>query len=252
MSSMADRLSLTEPQPPTASPRGGQHRPRRRSRQRFRPSSPALADRPDPATAASEAVAEFLRDASAAKARHEVEAAARAAPTAQTHDLPAVDNVADRGAREAGRSFASSQANPYNVREPEDTAGPPGNHAPTTSAALARQLAMPPSASPGAARLVADSVAVQAAAASIAALNRIEATAAKVDADIRAALRTQAELQAGAAAAAETAVRAAESAWEAADAAAAAQARAKTVLIATVVIIIMIVAISMFIPFDLG
>ena len=130
--------------------------------------------------------------------------------------------------------------------------GPPENHAPTTSAALARQLALPPSASPDAARLVAESVALQAAAASIATLNRIEATAAKVEADIAAALRTQAELQAGAAAAAETAVRAAQSAWEAADAAAAAQARAKVVLMITIIIVIMIVAISMFIPFELG
>jgi hypothetical protein len=197
---MAARSSLTNPRPPTAAPRGG--RPRRR--QRIRSSSTAPADRPDPAVAASEAVAAFLRDASAA-----------------------------------------------GVREPADTAGPPGSHAPTASAALARQLAVPPGESP-AARFVADSVALQAAAASIVTLNRIETAAAKVEADIRVALRAQAELQAGAAAAAETAVRAAESAWAAADAAAAAQARARIVLMTTIVIVIMIVVISMFIPFELG
>jgi hypothetical protein len=111
---------------------------------------------------------------------------------------------------------------------------------------------MPPGASPTAARFAADSVALRAAAASIVTLNEIETAAARVEADIRIALRTQAALQAGAAAAAETAVRAAESAWEAADAAAAAQARARIAAIATIVIVIMVVVISMFIPFELG
>jgi hypothetical protein len=134
---------------------------------------------------------------------------------------------------------------------PDQPAGPPGNHAPTTSAALARQLAMPPDSSP-AARFAADSVALRAAAASIVTLNEIETAAARAEADIRIALRTQAALEAGAAAAAETAVRAAESAWEAADAAAAAQARARIVLITMIVIVIMVVVISLFIPFELG
>jgi hypothetical protein len=63
-------------------------------------------------------------------------------------------------------------------------------------------------------------VGAQAGAASAAALERIEALAAKVEADIAAALQTQAELEAGAGAAAEAAIYAAQSSWNAAAAAA--------------------------------
>jgi hypothetical protein len=56
------------------------------------------------------------------------------------------------------------------------------------------------------------SVAWRAAAISVAALDRMEAAAAKVEADIAVALRAYAELQAGAGAAAEAAVHAAQSA----------------------------------------
>ena len=76
----------------------------------------------------------------------------------------------------------------------------------------------------------AESVAVRAAATGIATLDRIEAAAAKVEADIRSALRAQAELQAGAGAAAEAAVRAAEKSWIAAHTAEAAEGRARIIL----------------------
>lgn len=64
--------------------------------------------------------------------------------------------------------------------------------------------------------LAAESAAWQAAAASVAALDRIELAAAKVEADIAAAYQAQAELQAKAGTAAEAAVRAAQSSWESA------------------------------------
>jgi hypothetical protein len=73
-------------------------------------------------------------------------------------------------------------------------------------------------------------VAVRAAASGVATLERIEAAAAKVEADIRAALLAQAELQAGAGAAAEAAVRAAEKSWIAAHTAEAAEGRARVIL----------------------
>ncbi len=76
----------------------------------------------------------------------------------------------------------------------------------------------------------AESVAMKAAALSVATLDRIEAAAAKVEEDIRAALQAQAELRAGAGAAAEAAVRAAEDSWIAAHASEAAEGRARVIL----------------------
>jgi hypothetical protein len=76
----------------------------------------------------------------------------------------------------------------------------------------------------------ADSVAVRAAAAGAATLDRIEAAAAKVEADIRSALLAQAELQAGAGIAAEAAVRAAQESWIAARTSEAAEGRARVIL----------------------
>ena len=70
----------------------------------------------------------------------------------------------------------------------------------------------------------------RAAAVSVAALDRIEATAAKVEADIAAALQAHAELQAGAGTAAEGAIHAAQSAWVAANSAVEADRRAKIAL----------------------
>lgn len=75
---------------------------------------------------------------------------------------------------------------------------------------------MPQDASLAASQIEARSVVLKAAAISVATLDRIEATAAKVEADIAAALQAHAELQAGAGAAAEAAVSAAQKAWEAA------------------------------------
>ena len=93
--------------------------------------------------------------------------------------------------------------------------------------------------------------------AGVATLDRIEAAAAKVEADIRSALLVQAELQAGAGVAAEAAVRAAQASWIAARASEAAEGRARVILgvmtrylavtIAIVVVTAIFVAITAFI-----
>jgi hypothetical protein len=97
-----------------------------------------------------------------------------------------------------------------------------------TPAAL--RVRIPASLTPGANGADAESVAMRAAASGVATLERIEAAAAKVEADIRTALLAQAELQAGAGAAAEAAVRAAEESWIAAHTAEAAEGRARVIL----------------------
>jgi hypothetical protein len=79
-------------------------------------------------------------------------------------------------------------------------------------------------------RLAAESVAWRAADASVAALDRIELAAAKIEADIAAAYRAQADLQAKAGIAAEAAVRAAQSAWVAAISSMEAEGRSKIIL----------------------
>jgi hypothetical protein len=79
-------------------------------------------------------------------------------------------------------------------------------------------------------RLAAESVAWRAADASVAALDRIELAAAKIEADIATAYRAQADLQAKAGVAAEAAVRAAQSAWVAAVSAVDAEGRAKIIM----------------------
>ena len=76
----------------------------------------------------------------------------------------------------------------------------------------------------------AESVAMRAAALSVATLDRIEVAAAKVEEDIRSALQAQAELQAGAGAAAEAAVRAAQESWIAARTSEAAEGRTRVIL----------------------
>jgi hypothetical protein len=91
-----------------------------------------------------------------------------------------------------------------------------------------------------------ESVAVRAAAAGVATLERIEKAAAKVEADIAAALQAHAELQAGAGAAAEVAVRAAQDAWIAAHSAAESERQAKISLrrvVRWVAVVIVLVAI---------
>jgi hypothetical protein len=95
---------------------------------------------------------------------------------------------------------------------------------------VAMRAGMPAEQAAAAGGTSAESVAVRAAAMGVATLDRIEAAAAKVEADIRTALLAQAELQAGAGAAAEAAVRAAEKSWIAAHTAEAAEGRAKIIL----------------------
>ena len=87
--------------------------------------------------------------------------------------------------------------------------------------------ALPWSAAGEASQLNAKSVALKAAAVSVATLDRIELMAAKLEADIISAHQAQAELQAGAGAAAEAAVRAAQAAWVAAREAAESDRQAK-------------------------
>jgi hypothetical protein len=94
----------------------------------------------------------------------------------------------------------------------------------------------------------ADSMAWQAATMSLATLDRIEAVAAKVEADIAAALETQAQLQAGAGAAAEAAVRAAQEAASSSRSVARSEQRAKVMLrhiehYVTITVVLLIIAI---------
>jgi hypothetical protein len=111
-------------------------------------------------------------------------------------------------------------------------------------------LNLPVTASPAAA----GSVAWSAAAISVAALDRLEAAAAKVEADIAVALRTYTDLQAGAGAAAEAAVNAAQSAMASAGVAVEAERQVRisvrqvrnyvvvtTVLLAVVIIVLALV-----------
>jgi hypothetical protein len=101
---------------------------------------------------------------------------------------------------------------------------------PANGGSAALRVRIPASMTSGASDAVAESVAVRAAAAGVATLDRIEAAAAKVEADIRSALRAQAELQAGAGIAAEAAVRAAQVSWVAARESEAAEGRARVIL----------------------
>jgi len=94
----------------------------------------------------------------------------------------------------------------------------------------AMRVRIPASMTPGTTGATAESVAVRAAASGVATLDRIEAAAAKVEADIRSALLAQAELQAGAGVAAEAAVRAAQESWIAARTSEAAEGRARVIL----------------------
>ena len=161
----------------------GGHRHLSRGR-RLRPTAP-----PDLGALAREAVVNFLNDASKATAEREAPGASLVAtdarPTAAAAGYAAVGG--------AGQADAIPAAAPEPETMPWDAVS-----------AVSRG---------------ADSEAWRAAAISVAALDRIEAAAAKVEADIAAALRTQAELRAGAGAAAEAAVDAALSARAAAGAA---------------------------------
>jgi hypothetical protein len=134
---------------------------------------------PDVGALAREAVISFLNDASKATADREAVRAGVSATGAETTVTAATGT--------AGDSASQADEIPAAAREPWDAisaAGPVGG----------------------------ESEAWRAAAISVAALDRIEAAAAKVEADIAVALRAYAELQAGAGAAAEAAVHAAQSA----------------------------------------
>ena len=168
---------------------------------------------PDAGVLAREAVIGFLRDASKATA-----------------------------AREAARADAAAEAEATAAAEGTETAAEP----PDLAAMFGDSIS---AASP----VAAQSDAWRLAAVSASALDRIEAAAAKVEADIAVAHRTYEELQAGAGAAAESAVHAAQSAMASASTAVEAERQVKislrlvrqnvvitTVLVAVVVIILVV------------
>jgi hypothetical protein len=163
----------------------------RRSRGR---QSPAAA--PDVAAAAREAVIGFLHDSS-------------------------MGSPAARTAQPAGTMLAPIPKSTVAVQVAAD---------PASGGSAALRVRIPASMTSGASDSAAESVAVRAAVAGVATLDRIEAAAAKVEADIRSALLAQAELQAGAGVAAEAAVRAAQASWIAARASEAAEGRARVIL----------------------
>ena len=119
-------------------------------------------------------------------------------------------------------------------------------------AAAPEPEAMPRDAISASSQAAAGSMAWRAAAISVAALDRIEAAAAKVEADIAVALRAYADLQAGAGAAAEAAVHAAESAMASAGVAVEAERQVRIslrqvrqyVMISVVLVVIVIIVLA--------
>jgi hypothetical protein len=193
-------------------PEDGHHRPRSSGRLWFTHARP---DPPDLGALAKEAVISFLHDASAATAD-------RAAARAETA-VPGTNAAATAGT-------GAGQAD--------------GIQADVIPGADELQSGL---SAADASRLEAESVAWQAASVGLATLDRIEAAAASIEADIRAALQKQAELQAGAGAAAETAVRAAASAWQAEGRAVEAEGRVKVAVrrvehFVTITVILLIIA----------
>jgi hypothetical protein len=170
--------------------------PRGRSRQ-----PPAAA--PDVAAAAREAVIGFLHDSSMGS--------------------PAPDT-----AQPAGTMLAPASTGLAPI--PKSTVAVKVAADPANGGSAALRVRIPASMTSGGSDSAAESLAVRAAVAGVATLDRIEAAAAKVEADIRSALRAQAELQAGAGVAAEAAVRAAQASWIAARASEAAEGRARVIL----------------------
>lgn len=147
---------------------------------------------PDLAAIAREAVIGFLRD----------QFASPPGPAeAEMVSFQAVD--ADQPAA-APSQVMPARATPAEVARVVQAEAVPG--APARAGELARAL-------PGAGDFAAQTVARQAAAISVAALDRIESAAARLEADIAAARQEQADLQARAGLAAEEAVRAAQEAW---------------------------------------
>lgn len=135
-----------------------------------RKSSPATIRPPDVAAVAAEAVVRFLHNSSSAVAERDDSRPARAA----------TPGVAAAGAAGNGDIGMARQA---------------------ARAVVAVEDAVPWSAAAEVSQLNAESVALKAAAVSVATLDRIELMAAKLEAEIAAAHRAQAELQAGAGAA---------------------------------------------------
>jgi len=184
---------------------------------------PATRNTPlDVGAVARDAVITFLQDASKATAEREAVRAGAAAT-------------------DAGATVTAAGA---------DAAGAAPSMADEIAATAAEPEAMAWDAISAASHLPADSDARRLAAISTAALDRIEAAAAKVEADIAVAHRAYTELQAGAGAAAEAAVHAAESAMASAGTAVEAerqvrislrQVRQNVVITGVLVIIVIIV-----------
>jgi hypothetical protein len=208
--------------PPGAagSPGGGRrHLGRGRRRAGTAPHGPA-----DMGALAREAVISFLHDASKATAdREAVRAGVAATGTGATVTAAAEYAPGDGVTRADGIPGAAP--------EPE---------------------AMPRDAISAASHGAAGSVAWRAAALSVAALDRMEAAAAKVEADIAVALRAYADLQAGAGAAAEAAVQAAQSAMASAGVAVEAERQVRIslrqvrqyVMISVILVVIVIIVLA--------
>jgi hypothetical protein len=176
---------------------GHRHLPHRRGNRR---APPAVV--PDVAAAAADAVVRYLHNSSVATQEREDRLPDGAATVTSTGTAPGTGTATEDPHGDTGTlSAAVEQAMPWRVAWPD------------------------------ASQFDAESVAVNAAAVSVATLDRIEAMAAKLEADIAAAHRAQAKLQAGAGAAARAAVRAAQEAAEAALSAIEADKRAKISLI---------------------
>ena len=150
----------------------------------------------------------------------DVAAAAREAVIGFLHDS-SMGSPDPQSAQAAGTTLAPIPKRTVAVQAAPD---------PPNGGSAALRVRIPASMTVGASDAAAESVAVRAAVAGVATLDRIEAAAAKVEADIRSALRAQAELQAGAGVAAEAAVRAAQASWIAARASEAAEGRARVIL----------------------
>jgi hypothetical protein len=177
---------------------------------------------PDVGALAREAVISFLHDASAA--------------------------TAEREAVRAGVAATGAEATVIVEDDASTAIGIP--------AAALEPVALPWDAIAAASHIPAESEAWRAAAISVAALDRIEAAAAKVEADIAVALRAYTELQAGAGAAAEAAVHAAQSAMASAGTAVEAERQVRislrqvrqnvvvTAVLVVIVIIVLVVATS--------
>ena len=150
-------------------------------------------DPPDVAVLAREAVISFLNDASKATADRE---AVRAG-------VAPADGEATAAAAEENAPWAAAEGNAPSAGPGTAIELPAQAPAPAT---------VPRDAVPASGQVATGSAGWGAAAIGAATLDRIEAAAAKVDADIAVALRAYADLQAGAGAAAEAAVHAAQSA----------------------------------------